>query len=60
MIAKTVSSSHLRNDSLSLEAYQTPAGTLVGVIGGLLIFGCYLLMRRLGRVPEPRRTEGGQ
>jgi tight adherence protein B len=42
-----------------LEAYQTPAGTLVGVIGGLLIFGCYLLMRRLGRVPEPRRTGGG-
>jgi tight adherence protein B len=39
-----------------LEAYRTPAGTLVGVIGGLLIFGCYLLMRRLGRVPEPRRT----
>ena len=42
-----------------LEAYQTPAGTLVGVTGGLLIFGCYLLMRRLGRVPEPRRTGGG-
>src|SRR6266536_3311899 len=43
-----------------LEAYQTPAGTLVGAIGGLLIFGCYLLMRRLGRVPEPRRTGGDQ
>ncbi len=41
-----------------LEAYRTPAGTLVGVIGGLLIFGCYLLMLRLGRVPEPRRTGG--
>ena len=27
-------------------------------IGGLLIFGCYLLMRQLGRVPEPRRTRG--
>lgn len=39
-----------------LEAYRTPAGTLVGAIGGLLIFGCYLLMLRLGRVPEPRRT----
>jgi tight adherence protein B len=39
-----------------LEAYRTPAGTLVGVIGGVLIFGCYLLMLRLGRVPEPRRT----
>jgi len=41
-----------------LEAYRTPGGTLVGVIGGLLIFGCYLLMLRLGRVPEPRRTGG--
>ncbi len=39
-----------------LEAYRTPGGTLVGVIGGLLIFGCYLLMLRLGRVPEPQRT----
>jgi len=41
-----------------LEAYRTPGGTLVGAIGGLLIFGCYLLMRQLGRVPEPRRTRG--
>lgn len=39
-----------------LDAYRTPAGTLVGAIGGLLIFGCYLLMRHLGRIPEPRRT----
>jgi tight adherence protein B len=43
-----------------LEAYRTPGGTLVGAIGGLLIFGCYLLMLRLGRVPEPRRTGGGR
>jgi tight adherence protein B len=43
-----------------LDAYRTPAGTLVGVVGGILIFGCYLLMRRLGRVPEPRRTGGAQ
>ena len=28
------------------------------VLGGVLIFGCYVLMRRLGRVPEPRRTGG--
>ena len=41
-----------------LEAYRTPGGTLVGAMGGLLIFGCYLLMVRLGRVPEPRRTGG--
>jgi tight adherence protein B len=39
-----------------LDAYKTPAGTVVGILGGLLIFGCYVLMRRLGRVPEPRRT----
>jgi tight adherence protein B len=43
-----------------LEAYRTPGGTLVGAIGGLLIFGCYLLMVRLGRVPEPRRTGGAR
>jgi tight adherence protein B len=43
-----------------LDAYRTSAGTLVGAIGGLLIFGCYLLMRQLGRVPEPRRTAGRQ
>ena len=42
-----------------LDAYRTPAGTLVGALGGLAIFGCYLLMLRLGRVPEPRRTGGG-
>ncbi len=39
-----------------LEAYRTPGGTVVGAVGGLMIFGCYLLMRHLGRVPEPRRT----
>jgi tight adherence protein B len=41
-----------------LDAYRTAGGTLVAAIGALLIFGCYLSMRRLGRVPEPRRTEG--
>ena len=39
-----------------LDAYRTGAGTVVATVAGLLIFGCYLLMRRLGRVPEPRRT----
>lgn len=43
-----------------LEAYRTPGGALVGAIGGLLIFGCYLLMLRLGRVSEPRRTGEGR
>jgi tight adherence protein B len=39
-----------------LDAYRTPGGTAVALAGGSLIFGCYLLMRRLGRVPEPRRS----
>jgi tight adherence protein B len=41
-----------------LNAYRTAGGTIVALLGGGLIFGCYLLMRRLGRVPEPRRTGG--
>jgi tight adherence protein B len=41
-----------------LDAYRTPAGTFVGAIGGLMIYGCYLLMCRLGRIAEPRRTTG--
>jgi tight adherence protein B len=47
-----------------LSAYRTVGGTFVLFIGGLLIYGCYATMRRLGRVPEPRRTrptsEGGR
>jgi tight adherence protein B len=43
-----------------LDAYKTAAGTLVGTLGGLMILGCYVAMRRLGRVPEPRRTGGGR
>lgn len=42
-----------------LDAYRTPAGTFVGAVGGLAIYGCYLLMRRLGRIAEPRRTTNG-
>ncbi len=38
-----------------LAAYKTAAGTAVAVAGGTAIFGCYLLMRRLGRIPEPQR-----
>lgn len=41
-----------------LDAYKSPAGTVVAAVAGLLIFGCYLAMRQLGRVPEPRRTAG--
>lgn len=42
-----------------LDAYRGLGGTIVLLLGGGLIFGCYLLMRRLGRVPEPRRTTTG-
>jgi len=38
-----------------LAAYKTAAGTAVAVAGGTAIFACYLLMRRLGRIPEPQR-----
>jgi len=40
-----------------LAAYRTAAGTAVAIAGGLAIFACYLLMRRLGRIPEPQRQE---
>lgn len=43
-----------------LDAYRTPGGTLVGLLAGVLIVGCYLLMRRLGRVPEPTRIGGSR
>jgi tight adherence protein B len=43
-----------------LNAYRTAAGTIVATVGGALIFGCYLLMRRLGRIPEPRRTRSAR
>lgn len=43
-----------------LDAYRSAGGTIVALIGGGLIFGCYLLMRKLGRVPEPRRTTGSR
>jgi tight adherence protein B len=43
-----------------LNAYRTAGGTVVAAVAGLVIFGCYLLMRRLGRIPEPRRTGAGR
>lgn len=43
-----------------LNAYRSVGGTIVSLIGGGLIFGCYLLMRKLGQVPEPRRTTGSR
>ncbi len=41
-----------------LAAYRGFGGTIVLLVGGGLIWGCYLMMRRLGRIPEPRRTGG--
>jgi tight adherence protein B len=43
-----------------LNAYRSVGGTIVALVGGGLIFACYLLMRKLGRVPEPRRTTGSR
>lgn len=43
-----------------LDAYKTPGGTAVALLGGLMIYACYAMMRRLGRVPEPRRTKGSR
>jgi tight adherence protein B len=43
-----------------LAAYRTAAGSIVSLLAAVLIFGCYLLMRRLGRIPEPRRTGAGK
>jgi tight adherence protein B len=43
-----------------LAAYRGVGGTIVLLLGGGLILGCYLLMLRLGRVPEPRRTGGAR
>lgn len=42
-----------------LDVYKTLAGTLVGAFVGLVIVACYVMMRRLGRVPEPMRTTVG-
>ena len=44
----------------TIDAYKTTSGTLVGLAGGLLILACYTLMRRMGRVPEPRRSGGAR
>lgn len=42
-----------------LSAYRNTAGTLVGTLAALAIGACYLAMRRLGRLPEPRRKQAG-
>jgi Flp pilus assembly protein TadB len=41
-----------------LAAYRGGVGTLVAAAGGLVIFACYLAMRRLGQVPDPGGRRG--
>jgi tight adherence protein B len=36
-----------------LNAYRTAGGTVVSLLGTLVIAGCYLAMLRLGRIPDP-------
>ena len=40
----------------TLSAYDTPAGTLILVIGALASVGAYQLMIRIGRLPEDKRV----
>jgi tight adherence protein B len=36
-----------------LDAYRTASGTVVSLLATVVIVGCYLAMRRLGRAPDP-------
>ena len=40
----------------TLQAYDTPTGTLILAIGAVLSFVAYRLMIRIGRLPEDRRV----
>ena len=40
----------------TLQAYDTPTGTLILAIGAILSFVAYRLMIRIGRLPEDRRV----
>ncbi len=46
----------LATQQATLEAYDTPTGTLILVIGAVLTVGAYRLMIRLGRLPEDKRV----
>jgi tight adherence protein B len=46
----------LATQSTTIHAYNRPAGVVVLVAGGGISWVAYLLMRRLGRLPEPRRA----
>jgi tight adherence protein B len=43
-----------------MAAYRTAAGTAVALVGGIAIVACYLLMRRLGQIPEPQRRKSSR
>jgi tight adherence protein B len=39
----------------TLTAYNSPAGVLVLAVGGGMSVAAYLLMKRIGKLPEDRR-----
>jgi tight adherence protein B len=46
----------LATQTSTIEAYNRPSGVVVLVAGGGVSWAAYLLMRRLGRLPAPRRA----
>ena len=42
--------------TIAAETLELMKEIVAAATGGLVIFGCWLAMRRLGRVPEPRRS----
>lgn len=46
----------LATQSQTLDAYDTPTGTVILLIGAALTLGAYRLMLRIGRLPEDRRV----
>ena len=40
----------------AVAAYNTPAGVLVLVVGGVISFAAYRLMMRIGRLPVENRV----
>jgi tight adherence protein B len=46
----------LATQNETLDAYDTPTGTLILVVGAALSIGAYRLMLRIGRLPEDRRV----
>lgn len=40
----------------TVEAFNSPAGAVVLLLGGIASIGAYLLMVRIGRLPEDERV----